>query len=365
MQVVDLFCEGFRNLEPCEIAADPGVNVIYGDNAQGKTNLIEAVWLFTGGKSFRGSKEGELPAFGRENAKIRLRFFGEDRMQEAELHLGQKREFILNGVEKKQASELAGAFHAVVFSPLHLKLVENGPEIRRKFMDAAISQIYPKYIDLQRRYYRAVQQRNSALRDAKFHPEIFDLISIFENSIAGLGGRIIRYRLRYLHTLCKYAPEIYAGIAGGKENLQISYQSKAEICSEDERQNAAALLEALSRSRENDMQTGATSVGPHRDDMDILINTRPVRAFGSQGQKRSAVLALKLAEAEVLRETTGEQPVALLDDVMSELDLSRQEYILNHIGGWQVFITCCDPGPVETLAKGKVFHMENGRISER
>lgn len=364
MRVIDLSCQGFRNLEACEIQADPGVNVIYGDNAQGKTNLIESVWLFTGGKSFRGSKDAELLAFGRENAEISLRFFGENREQEAAISLGQRRKILLNGVEKKQASDLAGAFHAIVFSPLHLKLVESGPEIRRKFMDAAISQIYPKYIDLQRRYYRAVQQRNSALRDIKFHPEIFDLISIFENSIAGLGGRIIRYRLRYLHALCRYAPEIYAGIAGGKEHLQVSYQSKAEICSEDERQNAAALLKALSDSRESDMQTGATSVGPHRDDMDIFIDRRPVRAFGSQGQKRSAVLALKLAEAEVLHETTGEQPVALLDDVMSELDTRRQEYILNHIGGWQVFITCCDPGPVAALAKGKIFHMQDGRITE-
>ncbi len=365
MHVINLSCEGFRNLAPCEIEADPGVNIIYGDNAQGKTNLVESIWLFTGGKSFRGSKDNELPAFGKDRAKIGLRFFGEEREQTAEILIGQKREFTLNKIPGKQAGDMAGAFHAVVFSPLHLKLVENGPEIRRKFMDAAISQIYPKYMDLQRRYYRAVQQRNSALRDIRFHPEIFDLISIFENSIAGLGGRIIRYRLRYLHALCKYAPEIYAGIAGGRESLQVSYQSKADICTENERQNAAALLEALSASREGDMQTGATSVGPHRDDMEIFISDRPVRAFGSQGQKRSAVLSLKLAEAEVLRETTGEQPVALLDDVMSELDLSRQEYILNHIGGWQVFITCCDPGQTKALTRGKIFHMENGHITQQ
>lgn len=364
MRVETLKFEGFRNLEKNQITAGPGVNIIYGDNAQGKTNLIEGIWLFTGSKSFRGSKDSELLGFDSEIARIGLDFFGEDRMQSAEISIGEKREIKLNGIEKKTPSELTGAFHAVVFSPLHIKLVEEGPEMRRRFLDAAIGQLYPKYMDLLKRYNRAVLQRNGALRDVKYHASIYDLIDIFENSIAGIGGRIVRYRIRYLSLLKKFAPDIYYGISGGLEELSLSYVSKCGVATENETENAAALLGALKKVRDDDISTGSTSIGPHRDDMDISINGKSVRSFGSQGQKRSAVLSLKLAEAEVLNKTTGEQPVALLDDVMSELDTGRQDYILNHINGWQVFITCCDPGPIKALTKGKIFYMKNGVITE-
>lgn len=364
MTVQKLAFDGFRNLEANKMAANEAVNIIYGDNAQGKTNLIEAVWLFTGSKSFRGSKEDELIGFGKTFARLKLDFFSEGRAQTAEMKFSDKKEIFLNGVSKKMPSDLAGSFHAVVFSPLHIKLVEDGPEIRRRFLDLAIGQIYPKYIDLLKRYSRAAAQRNSALRDVKNQPEIYDLIDIFEHSIAMIGGRMVRYRMKYLKLLEKYAPEIYAGISRGSEKLTFSYFSKCENMSEDEQQNTEILLRALKSGRDSDILKGSTSVGPHRDDMNIEINACPVRNFGSQGQKRSAVLALKLAEAEILKETTGEQPVVLLDDVMSELDTGRQDYILNHIDGWQVFITCCDPASIQKLVSGKVFYMEKGIIRE-
>lgn len=364
MIVRKLAFEGFRNLEKNELTACENVNVIYGDNAQGKTNLIEGIWLFTGAKSFRGSKDSELIGFDRDHAKITLDFYGEDREQTAEIRIGEKKEAFLNGVPKKSGGELAGNFHAVVFSPLHIKLVEEGPEARRKFLDTAIGQIYPKYNELLKSYHRAVSQRNQALRDVKYHPDIYDLIDIFEHSIAAFGGRIMRYRVRYIAALCKYAPEIYAGISGGKEVLHFSYAAKGMTASDNEQENARGLSELLKKTRDEDISAGSTSVGPHRDDMEIEIDGHFVRSFGSQGQKRSAVLSLKLAEAEVLKTSTGEQPVALLDDVMSELDTGRQNYILNHITGWQVFITCCDPANIEKLVEGKIFYMEKGIIRE-
>lgn len=364
MIVRRLAFDGFRNLEKNELTADSGVNVIYGDNAQGKTNLIEGIWLFTGAKSFRGSKDHELIRFHTPQAKIQLDFYGEEREQTAQIRLGEKKEAYLNGVQKKSTSDLAGSFHAVVFSPLHIKLVEDGPDSRRKFLDTAIGQIYPKYNEILKSYQRAVAQRNQALRDVKYHPDIYDLIDIFEHSIAGFGGRIMRYRVRYIAALSRYAPEIYAGISGGKEKLTFAYAPKNMLAVENEQENAQQLLQALKNSREEDIATGNTSVGPHRDDLEIEIDAHSVRSFGSQGQKRSAVLSLKLAEAQVLKNSTGEQPVALLDDVMSELDTGRQNYILNHITGWQVFITCCDPANIEKLVQGKIFYMENGLIRE-
>ena len=365
MRVLRLKASGFRNLESVDIDTHDGVNIIYGDNAQGKTNLIEGIWLFTGAKSFRGAKDAELRGLELENtvpARVCMDFFGGEREQNAEIKITDKKEILLNGITKKTPGELAGTFHAVVFSPLHLRLVEEGPEARRKFLDGAIAQLYPKYIDLMHRYMRAVSQRNTALKSLKYEAGLADLIEIFEHSIAVIGGRIVRYRLRYIKILSKYAPEIYSGISSGQETLTLNYVSKIKGLSEDEKANADLILAALAASRAEDSLSGATSIGPHRDDMNVAVNGLIVRSFGSQGQKRSAVLTLKLSEAEVLREVSGERPVALLDDVMSELDKSRQDYILNHINGWQVFITCCDPTNIENMANGKVFRMVEGRI---
>ena len=365
MRVERLSAGGFRNLESVEIEALDGVNIIYGDNAQGKTNLIEGIWLFTGAKSFRGAKDSELRGLelsADRPSVIKMDFFAEEREQNAEIRITDKKEAFLNGIKKRGTAELAGAFHAVVFSPLHVKLVEEGPEARRKFLDGAIGQLYPKYIDLLHRYARAVTQRNMALKSLKYESAVADLIDVFEHSIAGIGGRIVRYRLRYINILRKYAPEIYDGISGGKEVLNLEYVSKIEGFSENEAQNGNLILSGLRAARAQDAQLYKTSCGPHRDDMDISVNDLLVRSFGSQGQKRSTVLTLKLAEAEVLKEVSGEQPVALLDDVMSELDAGRQDYILNHINGWQVFITCCDPAPIKNMSQGRVFHMDGGRI---
>ncbi len=374
MRVVRLEYDGYRNLVPGAVEAAEGVNLIYGDNAQGKTNLVEGIWLFTGAKSFRGSKDGELTGFDKEFSRLKLAFYAAGREQTAELRVTGRRQALLNGVELKSPTQLAGSFCAVVFSPSHLSLIQDGPAARRKFLDIAIGQMWPKYIEILRRYNRAVTQRNAALKDLRYSSQMEGLIDIFDQSIAQFGGRLTEYRRRDIDALRRYAPEIYSGLSGGKERLSISYLPAHLDPGEDNgtegtvsaRSEAYAkgLLEALGAAREEDVRTGATSVGPHRDDMELTIDGLAVRSFGSQGQKRSAVLTLKLAEAEVLKNGLGEKPVILLDDVMSELDGARQDYILNHIKGWQVFITCCDPAPIQRLTGGRSFHMEGGRIRQ-
>ena len=358
MKIERIAFEGFRNLHPGELVAQEGVNVIVGDNAQGKTNLLEAMWLFTGGKSFRGAKESSLITAGQEYARLEMDFFAEGRTQNATLLLQKGRQATLNGVKLKSGSQLAGHFRAIVFSPAHLTLVKDGPGERRRFLDAAIGQLWPKYIALYQAYLRAVAQRNALLKDARFHTQLLDMLEVYDREIAQKGARLVDYRLRYLARLSPFAQEIYAGIAGGKENLSLSYDGLPDG------RDPAALLAALKAARREDLAGAVTSVGPHRDDLSLAVAGMDARQFASQGQQRSVVLALKLAEAAVLREVAGEQPVALLDDVMSELDESRQDYLLNHIRGWQVFLTGCDTAAIGRMTSGAVFRVKGGVITK-
>ena len=358
MRVLGLTLENYRNLSTVHFSPFDGINVIYGNNAQGKTNLIEALWLFCGQKSFRGSKDSELVAFEKEKAKLSLDFFSGDRQQKAEIFITNKREFILNSVPQTNATRLCESFCAVVFAPSHLSLIKDGPKARRQFLDTAISGLRPQYGKNLHSYNRAIMQRNAILRDIKEHSELLDMLDAFEDRIAETGAKIISQRQKYLEAISAVAPKIYSGLSKGQEEFTLEYCCTAKYGQETE-----ALKAALKHARTEDMQTGTTSVGPHRDDIEFSVNRLSVKSFGSQGQQRSAVLSLKLSEAEVLKRFSGEQPIAILDDVMSELDMDRQDYIFNHIKGWQVFITCCDPNSVLKLAEGKIFKMENGKLT--
>lgn len=370
MKVLGLELKQYRNLETCQFVPDEGINVIWGSNAQGKTNLLESIWLFTGGHSFRGSKDSELVRLpfgeGGGSAELVMRFWGAGRQQEAKIVLrAGKRSAALNGVSKKTASSLVGAFCAVVFSPEHLSLVKDGPGERRAFLDGAICQVRPAYASLLANYSRTLQQRNMLLKDIPRHSELLDTLEIWDERLSGFGGAVMQERFRYTELLRPAAVDTYRGISCGREEISLSCRMTA--CEEEGKlsaqQRARGMMEALRRSRRDDLSAGFTTVGPHRDDLQLLINGASARAFGSQGQQRSIVLALKLAEASVLETVTGEPPVILLDDVMSELDVSRQDYLLNHLEGRQVFITCCDPESVHLLRKGAVFQVEEGRIS--
>ncbi len=363
MTVSEFHCENFRNLAPLTLTPCDGVNVIVGDNAQGKTNLLEGLWLCSGARSFRGAKEGELPAFGKPYARLQLAFTAAGRAQALSLTVGGAKKIVLNGVEKPSYASLLPSVFAVVFAPNHLGLVKDGPAVRRAFLDFSLGRLKPAYDDLKDRYERALDQRNTLLRTP---PSRFgmaeELLGLWEDAMAKTGSALARQRAQYITRLAPFAAAFYGELAGGKETLTMRYAG-AEHSADNG--GEAALRQALLDSRENDRRLGYTTVGPHRHDLELFINDRPARSFASQGQQRSAALALKLAEAEVLADYFGEAPAVLLDDVMSELDPNRQEYLLNKFSGRQVFLTCCDVASAARLAAGKIFTIQNGEVYEK
>ena len=363
MYITRFLCDSFRNISAQELLPDPGVNVICGKNAQGKTNFIEAIWLFTGEKSFRGAKDGDfLPLI--ESGKpvaMRLEFLNGGRENEIRFGISEgKKQIEINGVRRRGVSALTGHFCAVIFSPEHLSLIKNTPNLRRNFLDNAICQIRPLYSKTLYQYDHTLAERNSLLKDIVRHPELRDTLEIWDERLAYFGSRIIRQRVEYLEKLKTYAQDIYYDLSAGGEEIHISYLSTENFEQDD---LYRSMIEKFRETQREDIQNGFTSTGPHRDDIDFQINKKSARSFGSQGQQRSIVLALKFAEAEMLAASIGEKPVLLLDDVMSELDQKRQEYILNHIGGYQVLITCCDVQNTELLEKGAVFTVSDGRIA--
>ena len=365
MIIKELSFQGFRNLKDNRITVSDGINVIYGDNAQGKTNLLECIWMFNGVRSFRGAKDSELIGFESDYACSSLHFYAEDRIQEARVNiLPGKREAFLNGVKKLSPSELIGKCTSVVFSPEHMTLVKNGPSERRKFLDGALCRLKPRYAMLFSKYNKILNQRNALLKDIPRHRELLETLDIWDEKLSVTGGTLTAERLKYTGLLKKKAYDFHRGISEEKEELSILYQSGYNALEGDGFEELTEKIrKELEKSRKEDIYTGCTNYGPHRDDLDILINGMKARIYASQGQQRSAVLSLKLSEADILKELTGEKPVVLLDDVLSELDLSRQNFLLNKTEGWQVFITCCDISAVGHLHCGKVFYIENGGVA--
>lgn len=363
MTVNSVKIKNFRNIADLSFAADKGVNVIYGENAQGKTNILESIWLFTGCKSFRGAKDNELIKFGEDFAKINLEFSDNIREKKSEIIIADKKKTSsLNGVSLRSTAELIGSFYAVIFSPVHLSLIKDGPSARRKFLDTALCQLKPSYAEHLAGYKRALIQRNALLKDLHLNSQLYDMLDTWDDQLARYSACVIKERLQYIDLLSQYSKNIYSGISENKENFSIFY-SKNEL-SKDLPVKDIYLneIENLKNSRKEDIFSKTTTVGPHRDDLEILINNVSARSFGSQGQQRSCALALKLGESEIIKKVTGETPVALLDDVMSELDEKRQDYVLNHINDRQVFLTCCDPSQVLRLCGGKSFLIKGGEI---
>lgn len=366
MRVNSLEFENFRNLEKNKIFTDKNTNVIFGENAQGKTNLLECIWLFCGGHSFRGSAEKELIKFNEKFAKIKLEFTSQDREQNAEIrYIGNKKEVFINGVKKKSGASLIEKFSCVVFSPEHLSLVKAGPGIRRKFLDGALCQQKLKYAKYFSKYNQILNQRNALLKDINKHPELQVTLEIWNENLASFGAYIIAERIKYAEKLKENAKFFHSGISNDRENLDIEYVSTIKELNVDNLEEIKEkFLAELNNKLKDDLYNGYTTVGPHRDDINILINGMKAKNFGSQGQQRSAVLSLKLSEATVLSEILEEKPVLLLDDVLSELDSKRQDYLLNKIDGYQVFITCCEHNDKKQLQGGKLFVVNQGKITE-
>ena len=365
MKINSVELNNFRNISSIELQATDGVNVIYGENAQGKTNILEAIWLFTGCKSFRGSKDPDFIKFGEEIAKIKLSFSDNTREKKSEIvYANKKKNVFLNDVPLKSSAELIGSFYGVIFSPSHLSLIKDGPSERRRFLDTALCQLMPSYAEHLAGFKRSLMQRNAILKDLHLSPQLYDVLDTWDDSFARYSAAVISERLKYIKILSEYSKEIYAGISEYKEDFSVSYSRKdisdINISYKD---LYISELEKLKEARKDDVIYRTSTVGPHRDDLDISINNISARSFGSQGQQRSCALALKLGESEIIKKITGETPVALLDDVMSELDEKRQDYILNHIKDRQVFLTCCDPSQVLRLCSGKSFLIKGGKLT--
>lgn len=354
MKISKIELKNYRNIEKLEIYPCDGVNVIYGENAQGKTNILESIFLFTGLKSFRGSKDSELIKFDSPFAKISADFYSGGRNQQSEIKIDGRRRVKLNGVDLKSPKEMLGKFHAALFSPDFLSLVQGGPEERRKFTDSAVCRIKPKNAVILSEYGRLLKQRNTILRDMNYPAP--ELLEVIDSKFSVLGEEIYQERIKFLKEFIPFLDNIYDGLSSGKEKTELEYIRKGQ------NGDNLTFAEILSSHKFADMSARTTTCGIHRDDINIKINGIPARQFGSQGQQRSCAVALKLAEAAIIKDMSGEEPVILLDDVMSELDENRQDYILNHIKDRQVFITCCDPASIKRLDTGKAFHISGGRI---
>jgi DNA replication and repair protein RecF len=361
LNVLRFSAEQYRNLKPVSIPFSPNINVIYGKNAQGKTNLLEAIWLFTGGHSFRGASDKELVQFGSPSCRLSLEFFSENREQIIDLTVQNgKRFFAVNGVEKRSGADLIGKFCGVIFSPEHLSLVKGGPSMRRSFLDGALCQSYPTYARDFVQYQRTLRQRNSLLKEIGKNPSLQSTLEIWNRALSERGIQVISQRRSLVKFIREPVQQIYGGLSQQKETIDLQYDSSVGGTEFD---TIDHFLERLKATEKQDLATGYTSVGPHRDDLVITIDGNSARLFGSQGQQRSAVLSLKLAEAAILERLTGEKPVVLLDDVMSELDRDRQDYLLNQVRDRQIFITCCDPSAIESLKGGAAYLVEDGVVT--
>lgn len=357
----------FRNLNNGVITPHSKTNVIYGKNAQGKTNLLEALWMFNGVRSFRGARDNELINFDKQFSSLEMEFFSEEREQTAKIEIKNgKREAYLNDVKKNVPSQLIGKINCIVFSPEHLSLIKDGPSLRRRFIDGAICSFLPRYAIILSRYNKILNQRNALLKDIQYHSELELTLDIWDEKLVSAGAIIIYERIKYINLLKEKAAIFHKGISENKEDLELNYNCSFKLSDKaDIKSIEADFLNRLKKRRKEDLYLKYTSTGPHRDDIDIIINGLSAKNYASQGQQRCAVLSLKIAEATIADEITGEKPVILLDDVLSELDLARQNFLINKTENWQVFITCCENDVINKLKEGKIFYVNNGEILEK
>lgn len=357
MKIEKVSYRNFRNiLNDQTLSPSEGLNVIYGNNAQGKTNLLEGIWLFSGLKSFRGTKFEEMIKKGENNFSVTLEFTEGERKNIARINCADgKKSVTLNGIKKPSVSVFLGEVTAVSFTPDDLKIVSGAPADRRNYIDSVICRLYPKYVEIVRKNEKFVKQRNNAVKAGGQSLFYDEMLSAYEEGIAKFALCSMRLRRRYLQLLGERINNIFENISLGKEKITLDYITNVR----DSEEKIKADLKA---ARAEDERKFTTSVGVHKDEIDIKINGLSVRKYGSQGQKRSAALALKLAEAEILKAANNKEPVILLDDVMNELDATRQEYLFKFLEGRQVFITTCDPQNLQPARNETDFYVSGGKI---
>lgn len=367
MRIDKITLENFRNYARAEAVFSPGINVISGENAQGKTNLLEAVFLLSGGKSFRTRYDRDMISFDSDAAEVLATVDAAGRSQTIKMSLkrGQKKRIFCNGV-RKTASELSGTVSAVLFCPDDLDIIKDGAGARRRLMDTAISQLRPGYAALLSDFSRLYDNKTRILRDWREKPSLLDALDEFSEGLCRISAQLIRYRSAFSRRLEEDAVPIHRDFSGGRETLSIKYSTVSTVTDTTAPASAIAdeIREHQKSHRQAELDSGLCLTGAHKDDLEISINGVFARSFASQGQMRTAALSLKLAEREIFLEDTGEHPVLLLDDVLSELDPGRQEFVLNLIGGGQTLITCCEDEQIVRRTGGRVIFIKNGTVSE-
>lgn len=357
MIIKSLELADFRNYEELNISFDKGTNILYGDNAQGKTNILEAIYVSATTKSHKGSKDKEIVNFNKEEAHIRTYLEKEGVECRVDMHLRKNKSkgIAIDGQKIKKAADLLGLLNVVFFSPEDLAIIKNGPSERRRFADMELCQLDSFYLYNLNHYNKIVNQRNKLLKDMYFNPGLKETLNIWDSQLISFGSKIIERRKLFAEQLCEIINDIHNKLSGGKENLIIKYEPDVAIENFEEK---------MKESQEKDIRSKITSVGPHRDDFSFIVNGIDIRKYGSQGQQRTAALSLKLSEIELVKKMTKDTPVLLLDDVLSELDSNRQNYLLSSLGDIQTIITCTglDEFVNNRFEINKIFKVTNGVV---
>ena len=364
MRLCNLQLRDFRNYVNFQMDFDPGVNLIVGNNAQGKTNLLEAISYLGSGRSFRAQRTAEMVRFGADFADIAGTVFSQEREQTLRWVLfngSRPRQIWRNGAKKKTTTDISGVMSTVLFCPEDLMVLKTGAAARRRLGDHALCQLRPNYDAALTEYNRILEQKSRILKDHFDNPAVLEILPEYDLRLCQVGALLISYRARFFESLGKAAANYHSQFSGGEEKFDLQYKTVSSVkdpfapvqtLTED-------LLAHLESHRRAELETAQCLTGPHKDDFDVTLSGINLKAYGSQGQTRTAAISLKLAQRELMKRESGEEPVLLLDDVLSELDPGRQDFVLNQIVSGQVFITCCEPGRFTKL--GKTIEIENGK----
>ena len=357
MKIKSIELENFRNYDSLNINFDENTTILFGDNAQGKTNILEAAYLSGTTKSHKGSRDKEIIKFDKNESHIKTVISKNDRDYQIDIHLKKNKSkgIAINRVPIKKAADLFGLINIIFFSPEDLNIIKNGPAERRKFMDAELCQIDKIYLSDLTNYNKALNQRNTLLKEINFKPELKETLPIWDEQLINYGKKIIARRQKFINDINIIVKELHSKITGGKENINVSYEPNIEDI---------FFLDELVKNKEKDMRFCQTSVGPHRDDIKITVDGIDIRKFGSKGQQRTCALSLKLSEIKLVEDTIKDKPILLLDDVLSELDKNRQSYLLDNLLDTQTIITCTgiDEFVRNRFKLNTVYKVTNGSI---
>ena len=356
MYIEKIKLQNFRNYKELELNLNKNINIIYGDNAQGKTNILEAIFLCSFGKSFRTNKEKEMIKFNEENLNVEVFYQKKDRDGKIKIEIGSKKQVSLNGIKIKKLSELLGNINIVIFTPDDINILRNGPENRRKFLDIMIGQLRPNYVYNLNMYLNTIKQRNNYLRQIREEQKDENMLEIWDEKLADYATKICKYRTDYINNINKKIKNIHKEITNNKEEIDIKYISEC--------QDKNTYLNLLKQRRKLDIIKGYTTKGIHRDDFSVFINNKELNIYGSQGQHRTAILSLKISELQIIKDEIGEYPILLLDDFMSELDNNRRKNLLKYMKDAQVIITCTEKLNIDSL-NCLEYKVDNGKIFDK